>query len=101
MTILTLPSTFHATSRPVLLMTDSPKWKNTSSPSPVHKISVMPTSGNSFSIALCFSLATASYGTGIHTGDKIVVPKEKRYKMVKEVHDILGHKKICATRCSS
>jgi hypothetical protein len=29
-----------------------------------------------------------------HGRHKIVVPKEKRYELVKEVHDILGHKKI-------
>jgi hypothetical protein len=29
---------------------------------------------------------------------KIVVPKEKRYELLKEVHDILGHKKIYAVR---
>jgi hypothetical protein len=31
-----------------------------------------------------------------HGKHKIVVPKEKRYELLKEVHDILGHKKICA-----
>jgi hypothetical protein len=31
-----------------------------------------------------------------HGKHKIVVPKEKRYKLLKEVHDILGHKKIYA-----
>jgi hypothetical protein len=29
-----------------------------------------------------------------HGKHKIVVPKEKRYELLKEVHDILGHKKI-------
>jgi hypothetical protein len=33
-----------------------------------------------------------------HRRHKIVVPKEKRYKLLKEVHDILGHKKIYAVR---
>jgi hypothetical protein len=31
-----------------------------------------------------------------HGKHKIVVPKEKRYELLKEVHDILGHKKIYA-----
>jgi hypothetical protein len=31
-----------------------------------------------------------------HGRHKIVVPKEKRYELLKEVHDILGHKKIYA-----
>jgi hypothetical protein len=30
----------------------------------------------------------------IHRKHKIVVPKERRYELLKEVHDILGHKKI-------
>jgi hypothetical protein len=29
-----------------------------------------------------------------HGRHKIVVPKENRYELLKEVHDILGHKKI-------
>jgi hypothetical protein len=33
-----------------------------------------------------------------HGKHKIVVPKEKRYELLKEVHDILGHKKIYAVR---
>jgi hypothetical protein len=33
-----------------------------------------------------------------HGKHKIVVPKEKRYELLKEVHDILGHKKIYAMR---
>jgi hypothetical protein len=33
-----------------------------------------------------------------HGRHKIVVPKEKRYELLKEVHDILGHKKIYAVR---
>jgi hypothetical protein len=33
-----------------------------------------------------------------HGRHKIVVPKEKRYKLLKEVHDILGHRKIYAMR---
>jgi hypothetical protein len=33
-----------------------------------------------------------------HRKHKIVVPKEKRYELVKKVHDILGHKKIYAMR---
>jgi hypothetical protein len=33
-----------------------------------------------------------------HRKHKIVVPKEKRYELLKEVHDILGHKKIHAVR---
>jgi hypothetical protein len=33
-----------------------------------------------------------------HRKHKIVVPKEKRYELLKEVHDILGHKKIYAVR---
>jgi hypothetical protein len=32
----------------------------------------------------------------MHGKHKIVVPKEKRYELLKEVHDILGHKKIYA-----
>jgi hypothetical protein len=31
-----------------------------------------------------------------HGRHKIVVPKEKRYELLKEVHDILGHRKIYA-----
>jgi hypothetical protein len=31
-----------------------------------------------------------------HGKHKIVVPKEKRYELLKEVYDILGHKKIYA-----
>jgi hypothetical protein len=31
-----------------------------------------------------------------HRRHRIVVPKEKRYELLKEVHDILGHKKIYA-----
>jgi hypothetical protein len=34
----------------------------------------------------------------MHGKHKIVVPKEKRYKLLKEVHDILGHKKIYTVR---
>jgi hypothetical protein len=34
----------------------------------------------------------------MHGKHKIVVPKEKRYELLKEVHDILGHKKIYAVR---
>jgi hypothetical protein len=34
----------------------------------------------------------------MHGKHKIVVPKEKRYELLKEVHDILGHKKIYAMR---
>jgi hypothetical protein len=34
----------------------------------------------------------------MHGKHKIVVPKEKRYELLKEVHDILGHKKIYAIR---
>jgi hypothetical protein len=33
-----------------------------------------------------------------HRRHKIVVPKEKRYELLKEVHDILGHKTIYAMR---
>jgi hypothetical protein len=33
-----------------------------------------------------------------HGKHKIVVPKEKMYGLLKEVHDILGHKKIYAMR---
>jgi hypothetical protein len=33
-----------------------------------------------------------------HGKHKIVVPKEERYELLKEVHDILGHKKIYAVR---
>jgi hypothetical protein len=33
-----------------------------------------------------------------HGKHKIVVPKEKRYELLKEVHDILGHKKIYAVQ---
>jgi hypothetical protein len=33
-----------------------------------------------------------------HRKHKIVVPKEKRYELLKEVHDILEHKKIYAVR---
>jgi hypothetical protein len=33
-----------------------------------------------------------------HGRHKIVVPKEKRYEMLKEVHNILGHKKIYTVR---
>jgi hypothetical protein len=32
----------------------------------------------------------------MHRRHKIVVPKEKSYELLKEVHDILGHKKIYA-----
>jgi hypothetical protein len=32
----------------------------------------------------------------MHGKHKIVVPKEKRYELSKEVHDISGHKKIYA-----
>jgi hypothetical protein len=32
----------------------------------------------------------------MHRKHKIVVPKDKRYELLKEVHDILGHKKIYA-----
>jgi hypothetical protein len=32
----------------------------------------------------------------MHRRHKIVVLKEKRYELLKEVHDILGHKKIYA-----
>jgi hypothetical protein len=34
----------------------------------------------------------------MHGKHKIVVLKEKRYKLLKEVHDILGHKWIYAMR---
>jgi hypothetical protein len=34
----------------------------------------------------------------MHGRHKIVVPKEKRYELLKEVHDILGHKKIYAVQ---
>jgi hypothetical protein len=34
----------------------------------------------------------------MHGKHRIVVPKEKRYELLKEVHDILGHKKIYAMR---
>jgi hypothetical protein len=34
----------------------------------------------------------------MHRKHKIVVLKEKRYELLKEVHDILGHKKIYAVR---
>jgi hypothetical protein len=34
----------------------------------------------------------------MHGKHKIVVPKEKRYKLLREVHDILGHKKIYTVR---
>jgi hypothetical protein len=33
-----------------------------------------------------------------HRRHKIVVPKEKRYELLKDVHDILGHKKIYAVQ---
>jgi hypothetical protein len=33
-----------------------------------------------------------------HGKHKIVVLKEKRYELLKEAHDILGHKKIYAVR---
>jgi hypothetical protein len=33
-----------------------------------------------------------------HGKHKIVVPKERRYKLLKELHDILGHKKIYTVR---
>jgi hypothetical protein len=34
----------------------------------------------------------------MHRKHKIVVSKEKRYELLKEVHDILGHKKIYTMR---
>jgi hypothetical protein len=34
----------------------------------------------------------------MHGRHKIVVPEEKRYELLKEVHDILGQKKIYAMR---
>jgi hypothetical protein len=37
--------------------------------SPIHKISLTPTSANSCNTALGFSVATASYGDGTHTDD--------------------------------
>jgi hypothetical protein len=43
-------------------------------------------------INLCY---IAKSGFGCDNGKhKIVVLKEKRYELLKEVHDILGHKKI-------
>jgi hypothetical protein len=33
-----------------------------------------------------------------HRKHKIVMPKEKRYELLKQIHDILGHKKIYAIR---
>jgi hypothetical protein len=34
----------------------------------------------------------------MHGRHKIVVPKEKSYELLKEVHDILGHKKMYTVR---
>jgi hypothetical protein len=68
------------------------KCRSTFNSSLICKVSVIQTSVSSCSTAPGSSLSTANYGAAIH--NKIVVPKEKRYELLKEVHEILGHKKI-------
>jgi hypothetical protein len=94
---MTSPTTFPIVNEPAQLMTASLKWKNIFltrlqglRDSDFHKF-MQYSSGFFFSNGKLWRCDT-------HGKHKIVVPKEKRYKLLKEVHDILGHKKIHAVR---